>query len=1760
MTRFSETAYLPNQTSALAKGPWLILAPHPDDESFGMGGTLLLAKQQNIRVNVIFLTDGRLGGSSESDLTTTREAEAQQACHLLGIDKPHFWREPDRGLSTSQHLIDKLSSFIQTFQPAAVFFPSPLEPHPDHRATSVIAWEALRKLNFPAQAISYDISVQSHTNQLIDISETIEQKQQLMSCYASQLSENHYIDRIVGLNKARAWSLPLSVSHAEAFFLWPAENRPLNAMLLDISAAQSSPSALSEQLPLISVITRTQNRPELLREAIRSVGGQTYPNIELIVVNDGGVNCENIVQQEASGHIQSFQYHHFEQQQGRSQAANQGLSLSQGEYLIFLDDDDWLEYEHIQQLYNAIQSSSDAQAAYSATQCFDDQKQALPDQFAYPFDANRLIVGNFIPIHSVLFSRALLDQGCRFDETLDVYEDWDFWIQASRITNFLFVNQFTANYRIGGQSGFGVNFNQDKAEQNSIIIFRKWFAQLSDDDLLLITHQVREHQNAIQQLNENNKLLQDLTNQLEKSNNASKQKENKIQQLELNIAEKKREALEQQSQIQHLESNLNTQNEKIIEFNTITHQYAEKVEHLNQQIRHLEQDLRSHKDQLMQIFNSRSWHITKPLRAINRISPIKWLRELIYHFFRKIWLAIPVSLSQKQSFKQRLFNHAPVIFKHSKAYKDWHAFENPTEYPSAPLAVENAPTTQSSANQTEEIYNAYLRTAHNQTISEFVDYAENNANLSASAIKFIAFYLPQFHPIDENDREWGKGFTEWTNVSKATPQYTGHYQPRLPGELGFYDLRLKEIQQRQIELAKNYGLHGFCYHYYWFNGKKVLDKPLQQILDDSSLDFPFCICWANENWTRRWDGGEDEIILAQKHSPEDDLHFIQDLDPIIRDPRYIRIDGKPLVIVYRPELLPDPKLTAQRWRQYTQQNGIGDLFIVAAATFGFDDYQRIGYDGLVQFPPHNIGAKEISDQVALSNANFHGHIFDYRDYAQQALKKLKGKTHTFPCVMMDWDNEARKPGRGHIFHHCSPQNYQQWLNDCADYVLENNTEQEQFVFINAWNEWAEGTYLEPDRRYGYAYLDATREVLLKHLNQPEQTRKIILVTHDAHPMGAQYLVLNLARTLSAEFNFEVALITLGEGALILDYLNCAKLHNLSNIAPDSEQARAVAEQLAADGYPSAIVNSTASGLFLKTLHDVGIHCISLVHELPGIVESYNLYQHAETIADYAQAVIFPDRYVSDRFVSKDNLSEQQLKIRTQGLYKLNALKNDIATARRQLRSELNLSEEAKIVLGVGYADFRKGIDLFVEIALSVGAQTGDCYFVWLGDWDNQVKLEVEKQLENRPFADRLIFPGRRSDTDAFYAGADLLALTSREDPFPSVMMESLNVGVPIVGFENVGGSETLLKQGCGILVPFEDCQAFSHAVLELLADSPKRQQLGSTGRQIIDEQFSFRHYIFDLLAYLDIPLPRVSAIVPNYNYAHYLKQRIDSVLDQSYPLYELIVIDDASSDNSVEVIESCFQQTTIDTRLVKNTQNSGSVFKQWQKAAELAQGDIIWIAEADDDADPQFINSLMPAFNDPETVLAYCQSEQIDEQGQVTESDYLAYTQHINNQKWLQDYRNQGKEEIINALAIKNTIPNASAVLFRKDAFAESMQQCRADLDKLNIAGDWLIYCALLQQGKISYCAESLNKHRRHQQSVTISSSSHLRHLAEVIWMQRWITEQIDLPAKARKLADQYVQTLYQQFQLDKGGVTDWRKNAELEAQLNALSNTTVGV
>lgn len=342
-------------------------------------------------------------------------------------------------------------------------------------------------------------------------------------------------------------------------------------------------------------------------------------------------------------------------------------------------------------------------------------------------------------------------------------------------------------------------------------------------------------------------------------------------------------------------------------------------------------------------------------------------------------------------------------------------------------------------------------------------------------IRLITFYLPQFYPIPENDEWWGKGFTDWRNVAMANPLFEGHYQPHIPADLGFYDLRLPEVRRAQADFAREYGIYGFCYYHYWFNGKRLLERPFEKVLKTGEPDFPFCLCWANEDWTRAWDGETSNILIKQTYSAEDDQKHIHYLLKCFDDRRYIRINARPLFIVYRSNRFPDPLRTAEIWREEATKHGLPGLYLCRVESFRDEhmDPQKSGFDASIEFQPDwcELGPK-------LRGRKYKDHsVYRYEDVLNRMLKKIMPKYKRFSCVTPSWDNSPRRKNGAVILIESAPDLYERWLRETIKKIRTDN-EDEKIVFINAWNEWGEGNHLEPDQKYGKGYLEATRRALM----------------------------------------------------------------------------------------------------------------------------------------------------------------------------------------------------------------------------------------------------------------------------------------------------------------------------------------------------------------------------------------------------------------------------------------------------------------------------------------------------------------------------------------------------------------------------------------------------------------------------------------------------------------------------------------------------------
>jgi glycosyltransferase involved in cell wall biosynthesis len=1034
-----------------------------------------------------------------------------------------------------------------------------------------------------------------------------------------------------------------------------------------------------------------------------------------------------------------------------------------------------------------------------------------------------------------------------------------------------------------------------------------------------------------------------------------------------------------------------------------------------------------------------------------------------------------------------------------------------------PLIVESAGVEQESVTFAPDVARAFTLLTKDHPATE---------PPGAEATRVVAFYLPQFHPIPENDEWWGQGFTEWDNVRRGQPVFEGHHQPHVPGELGHYDLRDPGVLQRQVELARLHGIAAFCFYAYWFHGKRLLERPLEDFLSRGDLTLEFCVCWANENWTRTWDGEEDAVLIAQEHSADDDLAFIEEMSRYLRDPRYFRVGGRPVLLVYRPSLLPTPAATVQRWRDWCRDAGIGEILLAYVQSFEAEDPRVYGFDYAVEFPPNNTGPRELQ---LPSSKPYAGRVYDWKELAERSHRYSPPTYPTWRGACPSWDNEARRPGRGAVLWGSTPERFREWLVNAARDTRERiSAPDERVLFVNAWNEWAEGAHLEPDEEHGYQWLHAVRDMheLVGGVRRGTGPG-VVVVTHDLHKHGAQMLALNWVKELT-RLGRRVEVVALGEGEMRADFEALCPVTHLSDL-DSGPAAQQVADDLAARGFSTAICNTSVSGYFASVLRLAGIYCVGFVHEMSSVLQSPFVRTRADALAVASHELYFASREVADDFPFE---AQGEVKIRPQGLY-LTPSVADSGGRRGTVRGALGIPASAVVVLGVGFGDRRKGLDLFAEACSRASGLTRDLHFVWVGEPD-RYDQDIVDALD-RFASPKLHLVGFATDPRPYYEEADVLALSSREDPFPSVTLEAMTHGLPCVAFRGATGQEKLITDEGGALAEQVDAASLLGALSHLLdriddrAD-PKERSARATR---LSNEFNFRRYVMDVLASTPAALPRVSVVLPNFEYADLVTSRVQQVLHQTRPVYELIVLDDASSDNSVEALGNALRGAPCAVTLLVNEINSGSVFAQWRRGADLASGDLVWIAEADDVADPSFCERMAAEFRDNSVVLAYCQSRQIGPDGIQLAPDYLEYVGDITGRDWRRRYRSEGLDEIRDCLSIKNSIPNVSAVMFRRTALTEALARFTPELQAaLPTAGDWWVYLQALAHGACVYQPVALNDHRRHPDSVVARNLGE-QHLREIAFLQGLARQSVDTTPDQDAAAEAWLRAVASQFDIE---------------------------
>jgi len=463
-----EKDLIPFTTSELPSGKWLVFSAHAYDEIFAMGGVLLRAKQQKISVTLVVMTDGQRFDNSDAheEFSQTYKNKVQRVADFLALENCIFLAKKVQGLGLSDELISKIENIIKTENPDHVFIPSPMELHPDHRAASEVIFQAINKLSLKIDVYCYEISTQSQINLLIDTSSVIEEKKFLVSLSENQIAFDHYLNITLALDKARTYTLPIEVAYAEGFARLEIYNEGTLSEQLYKQLLPFWQTTEKGNLPLVTIIIRTKDRPELLKRAVQSVINQMYKNIELLIVNDGGCEIDRDVAA-IERCLTQYRLINLKENVGRAGAANVGLKEFKGDYAMFLDDDDTIDSNHLSNLMRVIQENK-VDVAYSGVGT---DNGAL---FNYKYDKYHLYAGNYIPIHALVFSKKLIQQGCCFDENFTVYEDWDFWLQLSQKTDFYHSELVTATYFSSGDSGVGINSDPFIDYNHRLKIYKKW--------------------------------------------------------------------------------------------------------------------------------------------------------------------------------------------------------------------------------------------------------------------------------------------------------------------------------------------------------------------------------------------------------------------------------------------------------------------------------------------------------------------------------------------------------------------------------------------------------------------------------------------------------------------------------------------------------------------------------------------------------------------------------------------------------------------------------------------------------------------------------------------------------------------------------------------------------------------------------------------------------------------------------------------------------------------------------------------------------------------------------------------------------------------------------------------------------------------------------------------------------------------------------------------------------------------------------------
>jgi glycosyltransferase involved in cell wall biosynthesis len=776
--------------------------------------------------------------------------------------------------------------------------------------------------------------------------------------------------------------------------------------------------------------------------------------------------------------------------------------------------------------------------------------------------------------------------------------------------------------------------------------------------------------------------------------------------------------------------------------------------------------------------------------------------------------------------------------------------------------------------------------------------------------------------------------------------------------------------------------------------------------------------------------------------------------------------------------------------------------------FDFQDPESFGMDAAVEFPPLDCEVTKRDREELSVFSDFHGEIYDLQELAENCLSRPRGDFRLFRGVMPSWDNTARRQEQSHIWIRSNPQLYCRWLHRAVLQTRRHPNPDERLIFINSWNEWAEGAHLEPDERYGYAWLNATRLALEVGSSRRAATGNldepyVLVISHDCALAGSQVLLLNLLHEWRKRRPFAVRVVCVGAGELRKEFEKCFPTLVLADFAAQAEQDCALAEFL--KGSPRLIYSSTVvNGPLLARLRPLGVKIVTHAHELQKSIERWAPGEIMAATLQHSDFFLTGSPKIAENLSVSHGVSKDCLDVVYDFIEPWGEEQEPTAAAKAAMRQELGIGVEDVVVFGCGTTDWRKGPDLFVEIARLACARDLRLKFVWIGG----DPVPFMEKVRGMGLEGRVLFVGNRSEVRRYFYVGHIFLLSSREDPCPLVALLAADAGLPIVCFADAGDIPRFVGEERGAAVPFEDVEAAAQAVVQLASDAELRRIQGAEGRRRARERHSCASAAVQIESLFDRLAPResepasasatprkeeplVSVIVPNYNHEKFLPERLRSITSQTYRNLEIILLDDASTDNSRVILQN-FSREDGRARFIPNTQNSGSTFKQWHKGLSQAHGKYVWIAESDDAAERAFLETLVDKLEtNPGLSLACCQLQMISLNGDKLGTPEEAWLSEIDPLRWNTDFVSDGIDEIRQSLIVKNTILNASGVVFRNAEGIEDLVD-----DSMRLCADWLFWVRLLERGGLAFVAKPLSRWR------IDSSNARKRPPGELEWLE----------------------------------------------------------